>query len=111
MPLPIEIVGLGKSEVRFVWDEGHEGVYSVRELRLACNCAHCVSEDTGRRMLDPTSVPEGLTIASMELAGNYGLRVDFSDGHNTGIFRFADLLEDCPCDLCHARRNASPKKP
>lgn len=110
MPLPIEIVGLGKSEVKFIWDEDHEGVYSVRDLRLCCNCAHCVSEDTGQRLLDPASIPLGLTIASMELCGNYGLRIAFSDGHNTGIFRFVELFDGCPCDRCRTRRSDDPGK-
>jgi len=27
----------------------------------------------------------------MELVGNYGLSVHFSDGHTTGIYRFREL--------------------
>lgn len=91
MPMPLEIVGLGKPEVRFVWDEGVEDTYSARELRIRCACAHCQSEATGERLLDPKSVPEGITIADMSLIGNYGVNVHFSDGHTTGIYRFRDL--------------------
>jgi ATP-binding protein involved in chromosome partitioning len=91
MPMPLEIIGLGKPEVRFVWDEGNEDVYGARELRIRCACAHCQSEATGERLLDPATVPEGITISDMSLVGNYGLNVHFSDGHSTGIYRFRDL--------------------
>ena len=91
MPMPLEIIGLGKPEVRFVWDEGDEDVYSARDLRIRCTCANCQSEVTGERLLDPTKVPQDLTIADMHLVGNYGVGIHFSDGHTTGIFRFREL--------------------
>jgi DUF971 family protein len=97
MPMPVEIVGLGKPEVRLVWDdEGDEDVWSARDLRLRCACAHCQSEFTGERLLDPATVPLDLTIKNMHLVGNYGLGVQFSDGHGTGIYRFRDLLANRP---------------
>lgn len=91
MPMPLEIVGLGKREVRFVWDEGVEDVYSARELRVRCVCANCQSEATGERLLDPKSVPEDLSVTEMHLVGNYGVGIHFSDGHTTGIYRFREL--------------------
>ncbi|HLL21452.1 MAG TPA: DUF971 domain-containing protein [Kofleriaceae bacterium] len=91
MPMPLEIIGLGKAEVRFVWDEGEEDVYSARDLRVRCTCANCQSEATGERLLDPKTVPMDLTIADMNLVGNYGVGIHFSDGHTTGIFRFREL--------------------
>lgn len=91
MPMPLEIIGLGKREVRFVWDEGREDVYGARELRIKCACAHCQSEVTGERLLDPATIPEDLTVVSMHLAGNYGVGIHFSDSHTTGIYRFREL--------------------
>ena len=91
MAMPLEIVGLGKPEVRFVWDEGDEDTWPARELRLRCNCAHCQSETTGERLLDPATVPADLTVKDMHLVGNYGLGIHFSDEHTTGIFRFREL--------------------
>ena len=89
--MPLEIIGLGKREVRFVWDEGVEDVYGARELRLRCACANCQSEVTGERLLDPTTVPEDLSVTNMAIAGNYGVSIHFSDGHTTGIYRFREL--------------------
>jgi ATP-binding protein involved in chromosome partitioning len=91
MPLPVELVGIGRPELRVVWDEGDESVHPAHALRLACRCAHCVDEVTGKPLLDPGRVPADVTIASMELQGNYGVRIAFSDGHETGIYRFASL--------------------
>lgn len=89
--MPLEIIGLGKREVRFVWDDGSEDVYAARELRIKCACAHCQSEVTGERLLDPATVPEDLSVTEMQLAGNYGVAIHFSDGHSTGIYRFKVL--------------------
>ena len=106
MPLPIEIVGLGKSEVRFIWDESHESVFPVSDLRKRCSCAHCKEEMTGRSLLDPASVAPDIHVDSMELVGSYGVRIEFSDKHGTGIFRFQDLFDTCSCEVCRARREA-----
>jgi ATP-binding protein involved in chromosome partitioning len=89
--MPLEIIGLGKQEVRFVWDEGVEDLWSARDLRIKCTCANCQSEATGERLLDPATVPADLSIKDMHLVGNYGVGIHFSDGHTTGIFRFALL--------------------
>jgi ATP-binding protein involved in chromosome partitioning len=93
MPMPLEIVGLGKDRVLFVWDEGDEQEIGARDLRLRCSCAMCRSETTGERILDESAVPAVVTVTAMSLVGNYGLNVHFSDGHTTGIYRFRDLRE------------------
>lgn len=91
MPSPLEIVGLGQAEVRIVWDDGLEDVWTARALRQRCTCAYCQSEATGERLLDPDSVAADLTVANMHLVGNYGVGIQFSDGHGTGIYRFREL--------------------
>jgi DUF971 family protein len=68
-----------------------EDVWGARELRIKCTCALCQSESTGERILDPKTVPEDLSIKDMHLVGNYGVGIQFSDGHATGIFRFREL--------------------
>jgi DUF971 family protein len=105
MPLPIEIVGLGQDEVRLVWDEGHEGSYKAHDLRLRCKCAHCVSEMTGQPLLDPRTIPADVRVVAMELMGNYGVQIRFSDAHATGIYRFEELYARCPCPACTAARS------
>jgi DUF971 family protein len=94
MSMPLEIIGLGRPEVTFVWSESHEDVWSARELRIRCTCAYCQSEMTGERLLDPETIPEDLRVTHMELTGNYGVNIHFSDGHTTGIYRFNTLARE-----------------
>jgi DUF971 family protein len=86
------------------WNQqGHAGFFAARALRLACPCAGCVEEMSGRRMLDPAMVPPNIRPLSLQLVGAYGLRVNWSDGHTTGIYTFEHLLRDCPCSQCQGR--------
>lgn len=88
-------------EIEFVWSEpGHIGVFAARELRLACPCAGCVEEMTGRPLLDPASVALDIRADALELVGAYGIRIRWSDGHSTGIYTFRGLRENCPCPAC-----------
>lgn len=91
MAVPAEIIGLGQTTVTLVWDDGPSDVWSARDLRLRCTCAHCQSEATGERLLDPATVPAELHVEAMNLVGNYGLNIHFSDKHGTGIYRFREL--------------------
>ena len=87
--------------VRIAWEtEGHEALYPARELRLACRCAACVEEMSGRPILDPAAVPPDVRPVSLALVGGYGLRIQWSDGHGTGIYTFEQLRLACPCDDC-----------
>jgi ATP-binding protein involved in chromosome partitioning len=83
------------------WDDaGHQYLYPARALRLACACAACVEEMSGRPLLDPASVPEAVRPLSVALVGSYGLRINWSDGHGTGIYTFDRLLASCGCSRC-----------
>jgi DUF971 family protein len=81
-------------------DQGHQGFYPARALRLACPCAGCVEEMSGRPLLDPATIPLDVRPVSLALVGAYGLRVQWSDGHGTGIYTFEQLRRACPCDEC-----------
>lgn len=83
------------------WDrEGHRVLFGARALRLACPCAECVEEMSGRPILDPAAVSADVRPVSLRLVGTYGLRVDWSDGHGTGIYTFERLRRACPCARC-----------
>jgi ATP-binding protein involved in chromosome partitioning len=91
------------------WDTaGHVGFFPARPLRLACPCAGCVEEMSGRPLLDPASVPLDVRPQSLALVGAYGLKVRWSDGHDTGIYTFEHLHDRCPCAACRARRHEEP---
>lgn len=85
------------------WDgSGHRALYPARVLRLACPCAECVEEMSGRPLLDPSRVPGDVRPLAVEAVGGYGIRITWSDGHSTGIYTFERLLRTCPCPRCTA---------
>ena len=61
------------------------------ELRLQCQCAHCVNEWTGERILDPATIPADITIEKMEPVGGYAIRIHWSDGHSSGLYTWERL--------------------
>lgn len=104
LPIPYAITRRDDG-VLIEWDDlGHRALYPARALRLACPCAACVDEMSGRPLLHPAAVPEDVRPVSLALVGAYGLRVQWSDGHGTGIYTFQQLLASCPCDACRAAR-------
>jgi len=83
----------GPRTLALTWADGHESRIDVRELRLACGCAHCVDEWSGEGRLDPASVPEGVHPLRIEPVGRYAVQIAWSDGHSSGIYPFRRLRE------------------
>src|ERR1017187_2689729 len=85
------------NSIEIDWDGAGDLVHlPARMLRLACPFAACVDEMSGRRTLDPSTVPEDNRAESLELVGASGLRIRWSDGHGTGIYTFASLRDVRP---------------
>ena len=74
------------------WSDREDSL-SFRFLRGQCQCAHCVNEWTGERILDPESVPADIRIEKMEPVGGYAIRIHWSDGHNSGLYTWERLRE------------------
>jgi ATP-binding protein involved in chromosome partitioning len=106
VPVPVKISRLADGHViEIQWDDaGHTGRFDARDLRLACACAECVEEMSGRPMLDPSRVPPGVFAGAIKLVGAYAVHFTWSDGHSTGIYPWERLLASCPCDTCGAAR-------
>jgi DUF971 family protein len=102
--LPTEIGRANQHDVKVTWQDGHVSVYPARELRLACPCAGCVDEQTGRVRVIAASVPPDVHPLRIELVGNYAITIQWSDGHHTGIYAFDRLRKLCPCDACQKQR-------
>lgn len=77
--------------LRIEWRDGAVREYAARQLRLACPCAHCVEEWTGRKLVREEAVAAELTLMKVDLVGRYGLNLVWSDGHGTGIFTWEYL--------------------
>ena len=94
--LAIQAVGLRRRDARtlsVLWRDGREDDIDVRDLRLACRCALCVEEMSGRPLLDPETVPYDVAPRTITSVGNYAIAIDWSDRHNSGIYSFIALRD------------------
>jgi len=81
------------------WNDGTVERIAFKTLRSQCPCAGCVDELTGIRTLDVEAIPEDIAPTKIELCGNYALKVDWNDGHSTGLYtwqRLADIAAAVP---------------
>lgn len=91
-PTPIKLARSGTSGLVIEWSDGQSREYSVRELRDGCPCASC--RETRSRPAEPANLlpvlslneARPLAVAKMEPVGHYAYSIEFSDGHNTGIY-------------------------
>lgn len=91
--------------VVIVWSDGHESTWTLEEVRLACRCAHCNdARDAGRPAWRPNP-QQPLDVVDARLQGSYGISFHWSDGHQTGIYRWTDLRDMCGCTECVASRS------
>lgn len=79
-----------EKEVIIVWPDKTTR-HPFRELRLACACAQCVDEITGKKRVDENKVPANVYPLGFKPIGRYGLQISWSDGHGTGIYTFNRL--------------------
>ena len=91
--LPVSAVWqVSSDELGIKWaTEGSISVLPVRKLRQSCPCAVCVDEYTGEKKLQDDQVPQDISLAKVHSVGRYALALHFSDGHDSGIFRFDRL--------------------
>ncbi|MCY2966498.1 MAG: DUF971 domain-containing protein [Planctomycetota bacterium] len=62
-------------------------------VRCLCPCASCIDEISGIRTLNPADVPTDVTPVKLGFVGNYALKIEWSDGHSTGLYTW-DLLQE-----------------
>ena len=96
---PTKLELAGGDRLRISWSDGQLREYSVRELREKCRCATC-REKRRAPLPPPTLLPvlspaeaRSLTITGIKPVGNYAYSIDFSDGHDTGIYTLESLRE------------------
>ena len=103
-----EHIAISKSKgIKIDWKDSHHSEYGLTYLRDKCPCATC----TGAHGTPPRQ-PEAdnpfpmykprLTMLGVEPVGNYAIRINWSDGHNTGIYSYDHLRMICPCAECRA---------
>jgi ATP-binding protein involved in chromosome partitioning len=89
--LPTEIQQHDPRTLSIQWADGAHSLLDVRALRLACGCASCVDEWSGEALLAPDSIPDDVAPIGIQSVGRYAIQIEWSDGHNTGIYPFERL--------------------
>jgi DUF971 family protein len=87
-PSNVQLIG---NEVAILWDDGVESYFPFEELRAASPSAETAGERDifGRQYggHGPKKF-DGVRVVGWQQVGNYALRFDFSDGHNTGLYAY-----------------------
>lgn len=97
--------------IQIDWKDGHHSQYPLPFLRDECPCATCTGAHGTEPQKSNYSAPASadpfpmfkpvLKILSVEPMGHYAIRIDWSDGHNTGIYSYDHLRKICPCRECN----------
>jgi DUF971 family protein len=111
-----EHIAISKTKgVKVDWEDGHRSEYGLGYLRDECPCASC----TGAHGTEPQKTSyssqakdpfpmfkPALKMLAVEPVGAYAIRIDWSDGHKSGIYSYDRLREICPCEECTRERQA-----
>jgi DUF971 family protein len=105
-----EHIAISKSKgIKIDWRDRHRSEYALEYLRDECPCASCTGAHGTEPQKTSYSVPVNdpfpmykpkLKMLNVEPIGAYAMKIDWSDGHNTGIYSFDYLRRICPCDAC-----------
>jgi DUF971 family protein len=83
------------SHVLLRFEDGLTVRFGLPALRLACPCADCNAKRGQDRPV--THLPDddlaAIRITDATMAGAWGLNLDWSDGHSTGIYAFEHLRD------------------
>jgi len=100
VPDPVRVqVDTDAQTLTVVWSDDHDAVFPLHRLREACPCAECRGKavehipppDAASPDDDTDGSGADLSINSIEPAGSIGIRIEWGDGHNAGIFRWDRL--------------------
>jgi DUF971 family protein len=90
-------------QLEIEWQDGLRSVYPISMLRAMCPCAQCRNareEQQGRKQpllrVLPGNYSHPLVVIDAELVGGYGLRLEWSDNHGSGIYSFQYHGENSP---------------
>ena len=105
-----EHIAISKSKgIEIDWKDGHHSTYGLEYLREECPCAVCTGAHGTVPLKDQPKPAFAmykpvLKMTSVEPVGHYAVRIQWSDGHGTGIYSFEHFRAICPCEECKAIR-------
>ena len=92
---PKNVQSIG-NEIAIAWSDGSESYFPMAFLRENSPSAENRGETDilGRKYGGTDRVNfEGISVTGWHFVGNYAIRFEFSDGHNTGLYSYAYLKE------------------
>ncbi len=91
-PRPTKLEVRDGNKLAIAWSDGAVCEIPFGELRNACPCASCREQrkappqPVGGLQVISLAEAQPLKIRAMNPVGNYAYNIEFSDGHDTGIF-------------------------
>jgi DUF971 family protein len=109
--LPVQIRKEADDRLVIDWSDGHQSVYTWKQLRDNCPCATCREEKV--KPVDPFHILTAAELApkaplaptAMTPVGYYAYKITWNDGHDTGIYTLENLRALCQCPQCQATRS------
>ena len=95
-PRPIEIAYTESTKIlRIFFDDGFEFKFPSEFLRVESPSAEVQGHSSAEKVIVPGK--KYVSISSIEKVGHYAIRIDFTDGHNTGIYSWPYLYNLGKC--------------
>ena len=79
----------GARTTEITWGDGRRAQYPNAVLRGLCPCAHCQGHGGTITMQEGGNAE----LRDIDMVGNYALKLEWGDGHNTGLYSFRYLRE------------------
>ncbi len=86
-------IGTDAHNITLTWPSGEKVTVGNRELRLSCQCALCMDEISGKKLLDPQKVRQDIAPKEITPLGNYAIGIAWNDGHSSGIYPYKLIRE------------------
>lgn len=89
-PLKLKII---QDKVLYIqWNDKTESNFSLHKMRTMCPCATCVTSRLNQNnSYIPLLLSNQVEVKNIEIVGNYAIKIDWKDGHNSGIYEYSSL--------------------